>query len=82
MPSTAPSNGLDTANQKETSQPESFAFVFTLFSQALDDQHFRKLERRRHPFVTGRDQALVGFCPASPTPATNADTRLAQLLLR
>jgi len=46
MASSTPSNGLDTANQKETSQPESFAvlFVFTLFSQAFEDRHFTKRE--------------------------------------
>jgi hypothetical protein len=34
------------ANQKETSQPDSWAitFVFTLFSQAFEDRHFRKRE--------------------------------------
>src|SRR5260370_21847226 len=46
MASSTPSNGLDTANQKETSQPESFAvlFVFTLFSQAFEDRHFTERE--------------------------------------
>jgi hypothetical protein len=34
------------ANQKETSQPESWAiaFVFTLFSQAFEDRHFTQHE--------------------------------------
>ena len=42
MASSTPSNGLDTANQKETFQPEYFAvlFVFTLYSQAFGDRHF------------------------------------------
>ena len=46
MASSTPSNGLDTANQKETSQPESFAvlFVFTLFSQVFEDGHFTERE--------------------------------------
>jgi hypothetical protein len=45
-PSRIPSNGLEMANQKETSQPESWAiaFVFMLFSQAFEDRHFRKRE--------------------------------------
>jgi hypothetical protein len=53
MASSTPSNGLDTANQKETSQPESFAvlFVFTLFSQAFEDGHFTE---REISFETGR----------------------------
>jgi hypothetical protein len=46
MASSTPSNGLDTANQKETSQPESWAlgFVFMLFSQAFEDRHFTERE--------------------------------------
>jgi hypothetical protein len=46
MPSMGPSNGLDTANQKETAQPESLvvAFVFTLSPQAFEDRHFTKRE--------------------------------------
>jgi hypothetical protein len=34
------------ANQKETSQPDSWAitFVFTLFSQAFEGRHFTKRE--------------------------------------
>jgi hypothetical protein len=46
MPSRTPSNGLKMANQKETSQPESWAiaFVFTLFSQAFEDRHFTQHE--------------------------------------
>ena len=46
MPTRTPSNGLETANQKETFQPESWAiaFVFTLFSQAFEDRHFTKHE--------------------------------------
>lgn len=37
-----PSNGLDTATQKKTSQPESLAvlFVFTLCSQAFEQRNF------------------------------------------
>jgi hypothetical protein len=40
--SRTPSNGLETANQKETRQPDSLAvgFVFTLFSQAFGDRDF------------------------------------------
>jgi hypothetical protein len=45
-PIRTPSNGLEMANQKETSQPESWAiaFVFMLFSQALEDRDFTKRE--------------------------------------
>jgi hypothetical protein len=44
--SRTPSKGLESANQKETFQPESLAleFVFTLFSQAFGDRHFTKRE--------------------------------------
>jgi hypothetical protein len=54
MPSSTPSNGLDTANQKEASQPESWAvrFVFTLLSQAFEDRHFRKIRRIVEPLIT------------------------------
>ena len=46
MPTRTPSNGLETANQNETFQPESCAirFVFTLFSQAFEQGHFTKCE--------------------------------------
>ena len=46
MASSTPSNGLDTANQKETFQPEFSVveFAFTLFSQAFEDRHFKKRE--------------------------------------
>jgi hypothetical protein len=46
MPSRTPSSGLDRANQNETFQPEPFTvlFVFTLFSQAFEDRHFRRRE--------------------------------------
>jgi hypothetical protein len=43
-PSRTPSNGLETANQKETFQSEVVEFVFTLFSQAFEDEHFTKRE--------------------------------------
>jgi hypothetical protein len=43
-PSRTPSNGLETANQKETFQSEVVEFVFTLFSQAFEDGHFTKRE--------------------------------------
>jgi hypothetical protein len=35
-------NGLETANQKEKSQPESSAigFVFMVFSKEFEDRHF------------------------------------------
>jgi len=42
-PSRTPSNGLETANQKETFQ-SAVEFVFTLFSQAFEDRHFTKRE--------------------------------------
>ena len=40
--SRTPINGLETANQKETRQPDPKAvgFVFTLVSQAFEDRHF------------------------------------------
>jgi hypothetical protein len=44
MASRMPSNGLETANQKETFQSEVVEFVFTLFSQAFEDGHFTKRE--------------------------------------
>jgi hypothetical protein len=42
MPSRTPSNGLETANQKETFQSDALKveLIFTLFSQALEDRHF------------------------------------------
>jgi hypothetical protein len=45
-PSRTPSNGLEMANQKETSHPESspIAFIFTLFPQAFEDRHFTERE--------------------------------------
>ena len=65
MPTRTPSNGLDTANQKETSQPESLAllFVFTLFSQALEDRYFTKREMRFG--MLWRSGALA-YVPALP----------------
>jgi len=44
MPRRTPSNGLETANQKEKSQPESWAigFVFMELSKAFEDRHFTK----------------------------------------
>jgi len=46
MPKRTPNNGLETANQKETFHPESWAieFVFMLLSQAFEDRHFTKRE--------------------------------------
>jgi len=44
MPSRTPSNGLQTANQKETFQLEVVEFIFTLFSQAFEDGHFTECE--------------------------------------
>jgi hypothetical protein len=43
MPSRTPSSGLETANQKETFQSEVVEFIFTLFSQAFEDEHFTKI---------------------------------------
>jgi hypothetical protein len=45
-PTRTPSNGLETANQKETRQPDSSAlgFIFTLFSQAFEGRHFTERE--------------------------------------
>ena len=44
MPRRTPSNGLETANQKETSHPGSRAVevVFILFSHEFEDRHFSK----------------------------------------
>ena len=44
MPKRTPSNGLETANQKETFQSEVVEFVFMPFSQAFEDEHFTKRE--------------------------------------
>ena len=44
IPSRTPSNGLETANQKETFQSEVVEFIFTLFSQAFEDGHFTERE--------------------------------------
>ena len=46
MPRRTPSNGLETANQNETFQPESSAvgLVFMLYSQAFEQGHFTKCE--------------------------------------
>jgi hypothetical protein len=46
MPTRTPSNGLETANQKQKSQSDSLAvgFVFTLFSQAFEHRHFTQRE--------------------------------------
>ena len=44
MASSTPSNGLETANQKETFQSEVVEFIFTLFSQAFEDGHFTERE--------------------------------------
>jgi hypothetical protein len=46
MPNTMPISGLSSANQKETFQPDFWAieFVFTLFSQVFEDQHFTERE--------------------------------------
>jgi hypothetical protein len=45
-PSITPSNGLEMANQKETSQPESWAiaFVFMLFFSSVRRSTFHKRE--------------------------------------
>jgi hypothetical protein len=44
MASSTPSNGLETANQKETFQSEVVEFIFTLFSQAFEDRHFTNVK--------------------------------------
>src|SRR5437763_11976259 len=61
-PSRTPSNGLETANQKETFQSEVVEFIFTLFSQAFEDGHFTKREislrqgiARNIPCLTTKD---------------------------
>jgi len=60
IPSRTPSNGLETANQKETFQSEVVEFIFTLFSQAFEDGHFRKSEIFLCPVSKGKDLALTG----------------------
>ena len=44
MPRRTPSNGLETANQKEKSQPESWRLdlSFMVLSKAFEDRHFTK----------------------------------------
>jgi len=44
MPSKGPSNGLETANQNEMSQPLVVGFAFTLYSQAFEGRHFTERE--------------------------------------
>jgi len=46
MASRTPSNGLVTANQKETFQSDALEveLSFTLFSQAFEDRHFTERE--------------------------------------
>ena len=46
MASRTPSNGLVTANQKETFQSDALEveLIFTLFSQAFEDRHFTERE--------------------------------------
>jgi hypothetical protein len=62
MPSRTPRNGLETANQKEASPPESFAvlLVFTLFSQAFEGRDFRKSEIFR-PGTAAQRRGTVRF---------------------
>jgi hypothetical protein len=57
-----PINGLETANQKEMSQPESWVvgFIFMLFSQASEGRHFRRFEVLLRLFFRGGDLALAG----------------------
>jgi hypothetical protein len=51
MPARMPSNGLETANQNETSQPECCGIrsLFTVLSQAVEDRHFRKSQSFSRP---------------------------------
>src|SRR5215467_1905523 len=60
-PSRTPSNGLETANQNETFQPDSLVIelVFTLLSQAFEDRHFRNLE------IFSRERPLARDAPRS-----------------
>ena len=55
MASRTPSNGLETANQKQKSQGDSLALgsVFISFSQAFEDRHFTKPCLPHTPFLTG-----------------------------
>jgi hypothetical protein len=57
MPTRTPSNGLEMANQKETSQSDFLAVVFMLLSQAFEDRHFSKSE--------GSSARLLGASPIS-----------------
>src|SRR4051812_42053968 len=64
-----PINGLKTANQKETRQPESWtiAFVFMLFSQAFEEGHFRgSVKPLRYAFAAV--QSKTGQCPFVTAP--------------
>ena len=55
MPSRTPSNGLETANQKQKSQGDTLALgsVFIPFSQVFEDRHFTKPCLPHTPFLTG-----------------------------
>jgi hypothetical protein len=60
MPTRTPSNGLETANQKQKSQPNFLAvgFVFTLCSQAFEDRHFTE----REVFSANAFGAVDNYC--------------------
>jgi len=80
-PRRTPSNGFETANQKETSQPESRAveFVFTLFSQAFEDRHFRNLRDFLAPAFEGGELSLGGWRLRWCSVKTKARTSQGQL---
>jgi hypothetical protein len=66
MPSRTPSNGLERANQKETFQSDALEveLIFTLFSQALEDQHFTADALSGVHRTTIRRRAFSGTGPA------------------
>ena len=70
--SRTPIKGLETANQNETRQPESWtiAFVFMLFSQAFEDRYFTErrifLLRRLWPRARTTSAGSEDFLKAAP----------------
>jgi hypothetical protein len=67
MASRMPNRGLRTANQKEMFQSEVVGFVFTLFSQAFEDEHFTKRE-----ILSARlERSLGGSCDDELLSANN-----------
>jgi hypothetical protein len=78
MPTRGPSNGLETANQKETFHPGSRAveFVFIPFFHGFEDRHFTKDKVSSDVDVGQGDSRILdecrllgtGFAIANPNP--------------